>query len=67
MIKDLAELKKLLALCRKQGVKEIKFGDVSVVLGDLPPKKVGDVEESEGEEMSDEEMIMYSVREGLPG
>ena len=36
MIKDLKELKQLLVLCRKQGVTEIKFGEVEFKLGELP-------------------------------
>ena len=36
MIKDLKELEKLLKLCRKQGVTEIKLQDVELKLGDLP-------------------------------
>lgn len=36
MINDLTELKKLLQLCRKQGVTELKFGGVELKLGELP-------------------------------
>lgn len=36
MIKDIKELEKLLKLCRKQGVTEIKLGDVEFKLGELP-------------------------------
>lgn len=36
MIKDLKDLEKLLKLCRKQGVKDIKLADISLSLGDLP-------------------------------
>jgi len=35
-IADLKELKKLLQLCRAQGVTEINLGEVSFKLGDLP-------------------------------
>ena len=36
MIDDLKDLEKLLKLCRKQGVTEIKLGAVELKLGDLP-------------------------------
>lgn len=36
MINDLGDLKKLLRLCRQQGVTEIKLGTVELKLGDLP-------------------------------
>lgn len=65
MIKSQAELRKFLALCRKQGVKEIKFGDLSVVFGDLPQKRAGDVEDTDEEPETDglspEDLAFYSV------
>jgi hypothetical protein len=39
LIKDLSDLKELVALCRKAGVREIKLGDVSLVLGEAPPPR----------------------------
>lgn len=36
MIESLKDLEKLLRLCRKQGVTEIKLGTVELKLGDLP-------------------------------
>lgn len=70
MIKDLAELKRLLALCRKQGVKEIKFGETSIVFGDAPTRKQGEVADDEGEEIpSDEptpEQLMFFSAGGVP-
>lgn len=36
MIQNLKELEKLLKLCRKQGVTEIKLGSVELKLGDMP-------------------------------
>lgn len=36
MIENLKELEKLLKLCRKQGVIEIKLGTIEFKLGDLP-------------------------------
>lgn len=36
MIQDLTDLKKLLKLCRSQGVTEIKLGGVEIKMGDLP-------------------------------
>lgn len=44
MIESLKDLEKLLKLCRKQGVQEIKLGAVEIKLGDLPsePSKYSD-------------------------
>lgn len=39
MIQDLKDLEKLLKLCRKQGVTEIKLGTVEFKLKDLPESK----------------------------
>lgn len=36
MVQNLKELRALLKLCREQGVLEIKVGEVSLKLGDLP-------------------------------
>ena len=36
MIENLKDLEKLLKLCRKQGVTEIKLGSVELKLGDIP-------------------------------
>jgi hypothetical protein len=36
MVENLKDLERLLKLCRKQGVIEIKLGTVSLKLGDLP-------------------------------
>ena len=47
MIKDLAELAKFLKLCRKQGVREIKVGDLSVTLGELPQQRSDDADDAE--------------------
>lgn len=64
MIKDLKELQALLKLCRKQGITEIKLGDVSVKFGDLP-KKSSESEESEDEiptdELTPEQLMFFSV------
>lgn len=36
MINDLSDLKKLLRLCRSQGVTEIKLGTIELKFGDMP-------------------------------
>ncbi len=41
MIESLKDLEKLLKLCRKQGVTEIKLGVVELKLGDLPIEHSG--------------------------
>ena len=52
MIESLNDLKKLLQLCRKQGVQEIELGSVKIKLGDMPTEgKV--VQESEMTEAND--------------
>lgn len=38
LIKDLKELKKLLVLCRQQGVESIKIADIEFHLGKAPAK-----------------------------
>jgi len=38
MIQNLKDLERLLKLCRKQGVTEVKLGDVELKFGDLPPE-----------------------------
>lgn len=40
---DRKELIKLVRFCRKYGLKSLKTADVEIVLGDPPPKKVGEV------------------------
>ena len=39
MIENLNDLKKLLQLCRKQGVTELEFAGVKLKLGDLPTEQ----------------------------
>lgn len=39
MIESLKDLEKLLKLCRKQGVTEIKLGSVELKLGELPQEQ----------------------------
>lgn len=39
MISNLKELRSLLKLCREHGVAEINLGNISLKLGDLPPKE----------------------------
>ena len=65
MIKDLKELQALLKLCRKQGVTEIKVGDVSVHFGELPTKAAGDKEDADEstptDELTPEQLMFFSV------
>lgn len=75
MIKDLKELEKLLKLCRKQGVTEIKLGDIALTLGDLPTEKPeASIEEAESTDpyanfptgtLTPEQLIFYSSG-GIP-
>lgn len=62
MINDLGELQKLLKLCRKQGVKELKLGDLSLVFGDEPRKQsIADDSEIETDEITEEQMMFLSA------
>lgn len=62
MIKDLSELQKFLKLCRKQGVKEIKFDGLVVSFGDLPRKQEDDEsDEIQTEEPSIEQLMFLSA------
>lgn len=66
MIKDLSELDKLLKLCRKRGVTDLKLGDIELKLGALPERKGQEThDESDEPEMPDalspDEMIFFSA------
>lgn len=52
MIESLKDLEKLLKLCRKQGVTEIKLGTVEFKLGDMPDERTGTLIEDELDPMS---------------
>jgi hypothetical protein len=67
MIKDLKELKSLLMLCRKQGVKEITYGDCHVKFGELPDDHaVSEIDATQVTELSDEQLMYYSVEGVTP-
>jgi len=74
MIESLKDLEKLLKLCRKQGVTDIKLGSVELKLGDLPPDsgKQADFEDPSNPyanfptgELSPQQLMFYSSG-GLP-
>lgn len=72
MIESLRDLEKLLKLCRKQGVLEIKLGSVELKLGDLPTENGTTSTEAEAPyqgfpqgELTPEQLIFYSSG-GLP-
>jgi hypothetical protein len=61
MIKDLSELKKLLQLCRKQGVTEIEFENVKLKLGDLPQSNTTTQDTEEVfEDLTPDQLAFYS-------
>lgn len=64
MINDLGELKKLLQLCRKQGVTEIKFDNVELKLGEMPQEQVV-IEENDQNEKIDELVGIQAGFEGI--
>lgn len=70
MIESLSELKKLLKLCREQGVQKIEFDNVKLELGDLPIEAQHSVASSEPEtpyagfpqgELTPEQLMFYSA------
>lgn len=72
MIESLKDLEKLLRLCRKQGVTEIKLGSVELKLGDMPQEKaqlehdpVDPLRNFPSGELSAEQLMFYSTG-GLP-
>ncbi len=63
---DLKELQALLKLCRKQGVTEITLSGTSIKFGDLPPRKSGDKDETDSDDIptdgpTDEQLMFFSV------
>lgn len=66
-VANLTELKKLLKLCRKEGVTEISLGEVSFKLGDKPQPNVVNQAQDQTDEipfegaLSDEELAFWSA------
>lgn len=74
MIESLKDLERLLKLCRKQGVTEIKLGVVELKLGDLPQERtsLGEATDSDDPlkgfplgELTPEQLMFYSAG-GVP-
>lgn len=78
---DLNYINEMIKLCRKQGVKTIKIGDIELTLGDTIPapakprgksaKKAnhgeqGEVESDGWENFSEEERLLWSTGGGAP-
>ncbi len=61
---DLKELEKFLKICRKQGVSEITWNDVSVRLGEAPVRRNSAIEEVEEEtdELTGDDLIYYATQ-----
>lgn len=62
LLTNLKDFEKLLKICRKQGVIDLAFGEVSLKLGDLPSKS----EQDESEEIPTDgptmdELIYHAV------
>jgi hypothetical protein len=61
------EIKKLIKLCRSQGIKTVKYGDIELTLGEAPAPKArkADAQESSTEYTTDiptaEQMQFWSV------
>jgi hypothetical protein len=72
LIESLKDLEKLLKLCRKQGVTEIKLGVVELKLGDLPTEQTVSMDVSDDPyksfpqgELTPEQLMFYSAG-GVP-
>ena len=68
-MKDLAEFKRFLVVCRKQGVTNVTWGEVTVAFGDLPRKQAEDAEESSDPEtdgLTDEQLAFFSAGGVMP-
>lgn len=77
---DLKELNKIIALCRKQGVKVIKIGEIELTLGEDTPKKPrgknavkakthevqGEVESEGWDSLPEEDKLFWSATGGTP-
>jgi len=65
---ELKELDKFLKLCRKQGVTEIVYEELSVKFGDMPKKGSSSIEEIEESQLeggiSDEQLMFAHIVEG---
>ncbi len=65
---DLKEFEKLLKICRKQGVIDLVFKDISVKFGDLPSDKKDQSDDSSNEiptdGLSDDELMFYHLSGG---
>lgn len=72
MIESLKDLEKLLKLCRKQGVTELKLGTTEFKLGDLPQEYASQAEAIETDplnpfanfpqgELTNEQLAFYSA------
>lgn len=69
MITSLKDLEKLLKLCRKQGVTEIKLKDIEFKLGDIPMEKSGTLIADETDplsnfpqgELTPDQLMFYSA------
>lgn len=66
MIKDLSELAQFLKMCRKTGVRGIKFSGIDVTFGDLPKKQdASDEVDIPTEELTPEQLMFFSAG-GMP-
>ncbi len=63
MIKDLKDFQALLKLCRKQGVTEVKLGDVAITFGAMPSKgdATDEAEDPSTPELTPEQLMFFSV------
>lgn len=70
---ELKDFEKFLKICRKLGVNEVVFGQISVKFGQLPPKKdvtADDVESDfpdnlSAEHLTPEQLMFAHIQDGL--
>jgi hypothetical protein len=65
---NVKEIKKLIRLCRSQGIKTVKYGDVELTLGEAPEKRKPQSENHDSKDYTtdiptSEQMLMWSVNE----
>lgn len=66
MISDLKEFEKFLKICRKKGVSEITYGEISVKFGELPrdfESQSVDNDEISSDALTPDELIYYAVQD----
>jgi hypothetical protein len=64
LLTNLKEFEKLLKICRKQGVTDISFGEVSLKLGEMPRLAQEESDEFPTDELTPEQLMFYAAGQG---